>query len=199
VAGPGLLEAFALIPDPRARRGVRHRLVTVLAVSVCAVLAGARSLVAIAEWAADLPVQVRGVVGIVAGPPCESTIRRVLGALDADGLDRVVGAWVAGQLPEPVGRRAVAIDGKTLRGSGSGSGQIRAGRHLLAAVDHDTRAVLGQVDVDGKTNEIAVFAPLLDAVASAGVDLAGVVVTADALHTQRDHVAYLHERAPTGS
>ena len=193
VAGPGLLEAFALIPDPRPRRGVRHRLVTVLAVSVCAVPAGARSLVAIAEWAADLPVQVRGVVGIVAGPPCESTIRRVLGALDADGLDRVVGAWVAGQLPEPVGRRAVAIYGKTLRGSGSGSGQIRAGRHLLAAVDHDTRAVLGQVDVEGETNEITVFAPLLDAVASAGVDPAGVVVTADALHTQRDHVAYPHE------
>jgi predicted transposase YbfD/YdcC len=194
-AGPCLLEAFALVPDPRARRGVRHRLVTVLAVSVCAVLAGARSLIAIAEWAADLPEQVRGAVGIVAGPPCESTIRRVLGALDADRLDTVMGAWAAGQLPAPVGRRAVAVDGKTLRGSAlTGSDQARSARHLLAAVDHDTRTVLGQVDVDGKTNEITAFAPLLDAVASAGVGLASVVVTADALHTQRDHVTYLHQR-----
>jgi predicted transposase YbfD/YdcC len=186
------LEAFALVPDPRARRGVRHRLVTVLAVSVCAVLAGSRSLIAIAEWAADLPEQVRGAVGIVAGPPCESTIRRVLGALDADGLDQVVGAWAASQLPAQVGRRALAVDGKTLRGSaytGSGSGQAHAARHLLAAVDHDTRTVLGQVDVDGQTSEIAAFGPLLQ-----HLDLTGVVVTADALHTQRDHVTYLHQR-----
>jgi predicted transposase YbfD/YdcC len=190
-AGPGLLEAFALVPDPRARRGVRHRLVTVLAVSVCAVLAGARSLIAIAEWAADLPEQVRGAVGIAAGPPCESTIRRVLGALDADDLDAVVGAWAVGRLPARAGRQAVAVDGKTLRGSAPTGA---AARHLLAAVDQGTRTVLGQVDVDGKTSEIAAFAPLLDAVASAGVDLAGVVVTADALHTQRDHVTYLHQR-----
>jgi predicted transposase YbfD/YdcC len=184
------LEAFALVADPRARRGVRHRLVTVLAVSVCAVLAGARSLVAIAEWAADLPEQVREAVGIAQRPPCESTIRRVLGGLDADGLDAAVGAWAAGQLPPAGSRRAVAVDGKTLRGSSDvGSGQARGARHLLAVLDHDTRIVLGQVDVDGKTSEIAAFAPLLD-----GLDLAEVVVTADALHTQRDHVTYLHER-----
>jgi predicted transposase YbfD/YdcC len=189
-AGPGLLEAFALVADPRARRGVRHRLVTVLTVSVCAVLAGARSLVAIAEWAADLPEQVRDMVGIAACPPCESTIRRVLGALDADGLDAVVGAWAARQLPTPRGRQAVAVDGKTLRGSlGTGSGQSRGARHLLAVLDHDTRTVLGQVDVAGKTSEISRFAPLLK-----GLDLGGVVVTADALHTQRDHVIYLHQR-----
>jgi predicted transposase YbfD/YdcC len=190
MAGPGLLDAFALVPDPRARRGVRHRLVTVLAVSVCAVLAGARSLVAIAEWAADLPEQARNAVGIAAGPPCESTIRRVLGALDGDGLDQVVGGWAASRLPAQTRRRAVAVDGKTLRGSAvTSSDQARSARHLLAAVDHDTRTVLGQIDVDGKTNEITAFAPLLER-----IDLTGVVVTADALHAQRDHVAYLHKR-----
>lgn len=55
---PGLLDVLASVTDPRARRGVRHRLVTILAVSICAVTAGARSLVAIAEWAADLPTDV---------------------------------------------------------------------------------------------------------------------------------------------
>jgi hypothetical protein len=52
---PGLCDALAGVADPRARRGVRHRLVTILAVSICAVGAGARSLVAIAEWTAELP------------------------------------------------------------------------------------------------------------------------------------------------
>ena len=54
-----LLVALQAMPDPRERRGRRHRLVTVLAVSVAAVLAGARSYVAIAEWADDLPAGAR--------------------------------------------------------------------------------------------------------------------------------------------
>jgi predicted transposase YbfD/YdcC len=67
-----------------------------------------------------------------------------------------------------------------------------AGRHLLAVIDQQTRVVLGQLAVDGKTSEINRFAPLLDTVT--GIDLAGVVITADALHTQRDHVTDLHAR-----
>ena len=59
------------------------------------------------------------------------------------------------------------------------------GRHLLAVIDQHTRVVLGQVDVEGKTNEITAFTPLLDTLT--GIDLAGMVITADALHTQREH------------
>jgi predicted transposase YbfD/YdcC len=58
--------------------------------------------------------------------------------------------------------------------------------HLLAAMDHTSRAVLAQADVDHATNEISRFRPLLDQ-----LDLAGTVVTADALHTQRDHADWL--------
>ena len=61
-----------------------------------------------------------------------------------------------------------------------------AGRHLLAVIDQHTRVVLGQIGVDGKTSEITAFAPLLDTLT--GIDLTGVVITADALHTQREHV-----------
>jgi Transposase DDE domain len=77
--------------------------------------------------------------------------------------------------PVDTPRQAVAVDGKTLRGSGHhGQQQV----HLLAAMDHTTRTVLGQSDVDTKTNEIARFQPLLE-----GLDLAGRVLTADAMHT----------------
>ena len=71
-----------------------------------------------------------------------------------------------------------------------------AGRHLLAVIDQHTRVVLGQVAVAtetaGKTSEINRFTPLLDTLV--GVDLTGVVITADALHTQREHVGDLHAR-----
>jgi len=85
--------------------------------------------------------------------------------------------------PPPGRRRAVAVDGRTLRGSGTSDGP---GRHLLAALDHQHGVVLGQADVEAKTNEIPLFTTLLD-----HVDLAGTVVTADALHAQRAHAEYL--------
>jgi predicted transposase YbfD/YdcC len=189
-----LLDYLAQIADPRHRRGRRHTLATVLAVAVCAVLTGAGSLAAIGEWASDAPGQVLAALGVrrdlLTGtwrPPGEATVRRVLARIDADALDRAVGAWLAAQQPSPPPprpwRRAVAIDGKTLRGSGHhGNPQV----HLLAAMDHTSRGVLGQTDVDTKTNEITGFQPLLD-----GLDLAGRVLTADAMHTQREHADWL--------
>jgi predicted transposase YbfD/YdcC len=188
-----LLVALQCVTDPRARRGVRHRLVVILGIAVCAVLAGARSFAAIAEWAADLPASVRRGLGICRVVPCESTIRRVLGRVDPDSLDRCVSAWVAGlppaagpAVPRAAGRRQIAVDGKTARGARVGQGRAQ---HLLAAVDTDTGLVLGQCEVDEKTNEISAFGPLLDR-----LDLAGALVTADALHTQHRHAEYLHAR-----
>src|SRR5829696_3629350 len=108
------------------------------------------------------------------------------GPIDPDALDCAIGAWLVDQHPPPgtslPGRsphRAVAVDGKTLRGSGHHDTQQV---HLLAAMDQKTCAVLGQTEVDAKTNEITRFRPLLE-----GMDLSDTVVTADALHTQREH------------
>ena len=83
------------LPDPRRRRGVRHRVAGIVAVALTAVLAGARSYAAIASWAADLSVEQRAQVGLTRpGAPDASTFRRVLGRLDAVVLDAVVGAFV---------------------------------------------------------------------------------------------------------
>jgi hypothetical protein len=114
-----LLVALAAVPDPRELRGCRHRLVTVLAVSVCAVLAGARSSVAIAEWAHDLSVGARLRWGIGRRAPSESTLRRILQAVELDALDVALSGWLAARLPppQPGGMRVVAVDGKTTRGA----------------------------------------------------------------------------------
>jgi predicted transposase YbfD/YdcC len=171
----------------------------VLAVAVAAVLSGARSLVAIGAWAADAPQPVLAALGVrrdplrrVWRPPGEATVRRVLARVDPDALDLVIGRWLADKQPSAATtrppaprppRRAVAVDGKTLRGSGHHSSPPV---HLLAAMDHTSHAVLGQTDVDRATNEIARFRPLLDR-----LDLTATVVTADALHTQREHADWL--------
>ena len=81
-----LLSVLAQVGDPRKPRGVRHRLGVILAVAVCAVLAGARSFVAIAEWAADADDATLAGLGAGAVVPSESTIRRTLQSLDADAL-----------------------------------------------------------------------------------------------------------------
>lgn len=181
-------EVLSTIPDGRGRRGRRHELATVLVVAVAAVLAGARSLAAIAEWAADLPDWVRPRLGIGRRPPSLSTIRRVLLVVDADVLDAVLHAWLAAlctpQAEVPAGFRAVAVDGKTCRGALGADGNRM---HLFSSVEHATGIPLGQVRAETKGHEIAAFATVLDR-----IDLAGTVITADALHTQKTHARYLH-------
>jgi DDE_Tnp_1-associated len=181
-----LLAYLAAVPDPRAARGRRHPLVAILAMAAAAVLAGARSFAAIAEWAVDAPQPIRAALGARHHAPghftvpTEATIRRTLARLDADALAGAVGAWLADrERPGPaVGRRrAVAVDGKTLRGARAAAGDGRP-VHLLAAMDHASRAVLAQRQVGGAPEEVPAFRPLLEP-----VDLAGVVVTADALQT----------------
>lgn len=117
--------------------------------------------------------------------PCESTIRRILQRLDGDEVNTAIGGWAAARTQLPAGtRRVLAVDGKTVRGSGGGA---QDARHLLAAVDHHAGVVLGQVDVEAKTNEIPMFSVLCDRID----DLTDVVITADALHAQRAHADYL--------
>jgi hypothetical protein len=81
---------------------------------------------------------------------------------------------------------AIAVDGKTVRGATDTEGnQV----HLLAAATHRDALVLGQVEVGAKTNEIPMFAPLLEGLAEAGVDLTRAVITADAL-CRRHNASY---------
>src|SRR3954463_2096950 len=165
-AAEDLLVALAAVTDPRKSRGVRHRLVTVLAAAVCAVLAGARSYVAIAEWAHDLPISVRLRRGMGRATPSESTLRRVLQRVDADELDTAVSGWLARRVATPSANqpsanqpssapassapassgpvRAIAVDGKTVRGARLADGRAV---HLLGALDPASGGLPGQPPV----------------------------------------------------
>jgi predicted transposase YbfD/YdcC len=195
---PELLRQFAEVSDGRCDQGRVHPVAVVLALCAAAVVAGMRSFTAIAGWAADVPAELLAqLYGQSVQAPSKATIWRVVTGADATAVDAVIGAWLARQSAaresdtDPSALVAIAVDGKTVRGATDIEGnQV----HLLAAATHTDALVLGQVDVGAKTNEIPMFAPLLDRLASAGVDLTQAVITADALHTQRAHAEYLNER-----
>jgi len=174
-----LLDLLVQVPDPRKRRGRRHPLAGLLAVGVAAVIAGSRSFAAIGQWAADAGPEVLAVLGAARGPAEESTFRRAFALVSADVLDRVIGAWLWTRTVQVGGRLVIAVDGKAVRGARGKDGKAP---HLVAALAHGIGAVLGQVAVDMKSNEIPAVRELLKAFA----DLAGAVLTIDAMHTQHD-------------
>jgi predicted transposase YbfD/YdcC len=212
-----LLQRFARVSDGRRDQGRVHPVAVVLTLCAAAVVAGMASFTAIAGWATDVPAEVLVTLyGRRSAPPSKATIWRVVTGADAATVDAVIGAWllaqaaardvvagdvvagddvasddVAGTDREAPELLAIMVDGKAVRGATDTEGnQV----HLLAAATHDDALVLSQVEVGAKSNEIPQFAPLLDTLAAAGVDLAHTVITADALHTQRAHADYLHER-----
>ncbi|MGI5135422.1 ISAs1 family transposase [Streptomyces sp. CA-106110] len=152
--------------------------------------------------------------------PSEKTLRSVLGRLDPAELSAAGFAYLTSLLSDerahpallmPDGgpereqrrahqaaaqtdpvrqrRRAIAVDGKCLRGARRPDGSRV---FVLSAVRHGDGITLASREIGAKTNEIPEFAPLLDQIDD--VDLAGAVITADALHAQHAHAAYLHER-----
>lgn len=181
----GLIEVLRQIPDPRKRRGIRHSSESVLALALCAKLCGARSLEAMAQWAEDLPAETLRRLGCRRGrAPSEPTFRRLLGRIDPAALDRRLGEWTAGRTD--LQGKGLAIDGKTVRGSKDGE---RPAVHLVGAVVHEEGLVVAQTRVADKTNEITSVEPLLQ-----GLDIAGAVVTGDAIFTQKSIASYLVEQ-----
>ncbi len=175
----GLLQVLADLPDPRCRRGIRHRLVGLVTVALTAVLAGARSYAAIGDWAGELSAEQLHLVGLTRStPPDASTFRRVFTRLDAAVLDGLVGAFLWTRTATVAGRRVIAIDGKTVRGART---TTTVAPHLVAAFDQATGTIVGQLATAAKSNEIPTVRTLLTA-----FDLTAVVVTVDAMHTQTD-------------
>ena len=182
-----LMEVFAQVPDPRDPRGVRHPLGTVLMLAQTAVLAGARTLLAIAEWTQDADRDMLSSIGISPDQllPSESTMRRTLALLDANDLDARLAEWMATRVGHVAGRRVIAVDGKTMRGARTTAGAP----HLVAAFDQTAGAILGQLAVPSKSNEIPALRDLLNS-----MDITDAVVSADAMHCQRETASHITSR-----
>jgi predicted transposase YbfD/YdcC len=180
-----LIEVFAEMPDFRRRQGQRHALPAILSLACCAMLCGYRSYSAIAEWGRNYGTGIAHALGFTHNTPCAATLHTIFRRMDRDALETKLGDWaervVANTPPAPsASEGAVAIDGKTLRGSRK---QGAPGVHLLSALSHHLGLTLAQQAVDAKTNEITQVETVLRQLV-----LKDRVITMDALLTQR-HVA----------
>jgi len=138
--GPSLLQALATVPDSRSPHGRRHPLPAVLALATVAMLCGARSLYAIAQWGREQPEAVVRTLGFTRQQtPSVATLHRVFKGLDVEVFEAALAQWAQAALD---GRgEAIAIDGKALRGI---HGEQLPGVRLVAAYDVQTGLVLAQ-------------------------------------------------------
>ena len=182
-SGFHLLDILAEVPDPRHKKGKRYPLVSILALIVIGLMSGHKGYTSVATWARSQPELSKALGFRSRKTPCAATLHNLLKRLDVASLEASLTKWVSSKL-ESLGvlktqrLAGVAIDGKELCGSKDPETGYRT--HLLSAVSHELGITLAQCAVSGKTNEIPVSTQLLKA-----FDVAGKVVTTDALLTQR--------------
>ena len=183
-----LMEALARVPDPRGRQGRRYQLASVLAMAVCAMACGARSLYAIAQWGKQHKRLVCEALGIKRlTTPSHPQLHRIFAALEVEAFEAVLGRWLSARgLKKGEG---IAVDGKTLRGI---HGEEIPGVHLIAAFAHQSGIVLGQRAAPGKGRELEAAKAVLES-----LDLKGHIVTGDALLPQRDVCRKIREKGGT--
>jgi hypothetical protein len=141
-----LLEAFASVPDPRRKQGTRHSLAAILTLATAAMLSGARSLYAIAQWGRLQEPEVVQSLGFSRDKtPSVSTLHRLFVRLDVASFEAVLRAWTQSNLSG--GEEAIAIDGKGLRGI---HGEELPGVRLVAAYASETGLVLTQKGGQGE-------------------------------------------------
>jgi hypothetical protein len=173
-----LQEELATVPDPRSPRGRIHPLPAILSLVVVAILGGSKSLEAIAQFGRDRGTALAHALGFRRGKtPNKSCLSKLFRRLDVAALEAALGRWILGRVAHH-GWDAIALDGKTARGSADGD---IPGAHLLSAYVPQAAAVLAQIRVDGKTNEHKASLAFLGV-----LPIAGKVVTGDAMFTHRD-------------
>jgi len=174
-----IVEYFARVEDPRIERSRLHPLDSVLVLTLCAVVCGAESFVAVEDFGRCREDWLRTFLDLPHGIPSHDTLGRIFAYLDPEELERVFREWTAAVSKLSKGE-VVAVDGKTLRRSFRSAGSS-AFVHMVSAWAAGNRVVLGQVKTDDKSNEITAIPRLLQL-----LNIHGCLVTIDARGCQKD-------------
>lgn len=173
-----LVDVFATLPDPRSRHGKRYELPFLLSCLVAGLVCQCNSVDAVSQWCQDHVALLRRVFGPRSHlTPSGSLYRWLLPQLDAARLEWALAGWTATTRPQE-DHEPVALDGKTIRGAGSGTGEQP---ELVSVTTHHTHETLVQVRILAGTNEIPVAQELLG-----WLVLQDRIITADAHHAQTE-------------
>jgi predicted transposase YbfD/YdcC len=174
---PRIAACFADLVDPRIERTKRHELLTVITIALCGVICGAESWVEVEDWGDAKRDWLATWLELPNGIPSHDTFGRVFSRIDPVQFEAGFLRWVQGTVTTESTNGVIALDGKTVRAARAHDGNPL---HLVSAWASEARLVLGQEAVDTKSNEIPAIPALL-----ARLDLAGQVVTIDAMGCQR--------------
>ena len=172
-----LIEYLKSIPDPRIDRTKQHKLIDILMIAVCAAICGAETWTEVEEFGETKADWLSQFLELPNGIPSHDTFGRVFARLDPDAFEQSFIKWVQ-SLSNLKQEGVIAIDGKTLRGSYDKHHQ-KGAIHLVNAWASESRLILGQKQVDRKSNEITAIPELLSSLA-----IEGCLVTIDAMGTQ---------------
>ncbi len=172
-----LLEILAELPDPRVERTKLHKLVDIVFIAICAVISGADTWEEIADYGHNKKEWLKQFLELPHGIPSHDTFNRVFARLDPQAWQRCFLSWVQGVAEKTQGK-VVSIDGKTVCASQDDKNGKTA-LEMVSAWAAANRLVLGQKQVEETSHEISAVPQLLEL-----LELAGCIVTLDALHCQ---------------
>ncbi|MEW5856307.1 MAG: ISAs1 family transposase [Cyanobacteriota bacterium] len=182
-----IADYFSDLDDPRVERTKRHQLIDIITIAILAVICGADGWVSIETYGQAKHQWLKGFLDLPNGIPSHDTFSRVFARINPQQFQECFLNWIR-SISQMTQGEVVAIDGKTLRHSydkGADLGAI----HMVSAWATTNHLVLGQVKVDKKSNEITAIPELLKV-----LDLAGCIVTIDAMGCQKDIVKRIAEQ-----
>jgi predicted transposase YbfD/YdcC len=173
----GVKEYFECIEDKRNNKNKLHNMLEIIIMTICAVVAGCDDWDEIAVFCKAKEAWFRRFLVLENGVASHDTFNRVISMIDPKQFEKCFIEWVS-SVNEITKGQVVAIDGKTVRRSGSTN---KKAVHMVSAWANDNKLVLGQIKTEEKSNEITAIPELLDL-----LDVSGCIVTIDAMGCQRD-------------
>jgi len=184
---PCIIEHFESIIDPRILLKTRHKLIDIVAITLCGVLSGADDWTEIAAFGRAKQEWLKGFLELPSGIPSHDTFGRVFARISPEEFEQCFLNWVRATFGE-IAPQVVAIDGKTSRHSYDKASN-KAAIHMVSAWAAENRLVLGQIKTEAKSNEITAIPELLKV-----LELTGSIVTIDAMGCQKAIVSQIVEK-----
>ncbi len=182
-----IADHFSNIDDPRVERTKQHKLIDIITIAICAVICGADSWVAIETYGLAKYEWLQQFLELPNGIPSHDTFARVFARVDPQQFQACFLSWVKSVSKITEGE-VIAIDGKTLKHSYD-KGAEKGAIHMVSAWATANRLVLGQRQVDQKSNEITAIPELIKI-----LDISGCIVTIDAMGCQKEIVKLITQR-----